>query len=154
MGLFASIATICILGLITLEGLNPTLQAQTEKSAAAFVGLLASQFKIDPKPILGLVPLLRFVALSALAAFFLRVHYFVLVAYLLFTRGTQLLAHQKTAFAAITQKGVVDGINSSVPDVTYILSTIGTIALLLHNLFYSGSKKCVTTHKDNKTKGK
>ena len=154
MGLFASIATICILGLITLEGLNPTLQAQTEKSAAAFVGLLASQFKIDPKPILGLVPLLRFVALSALAAFFLRVHYFVLVAYLLFTRGTQLLAHQKTAFAAITQKGVVDGINSSVPDVTYILSTIGLIALLLHNLFCSGSKKCATTHKDTKTKGK
>ena len=154
MGLFSSIATICILGLITLEGLNPTLQAQTEKSAAAFIGILASNFKIDPKPILGLVPLLRFVALSALAAFVLRIHYFVLVAYLVFTRGSQLLAHQKTAFAAITQKGVVDGVNSSIPDVTYVLSTVGTIALLLHNLFCSGSKKQTHAQAATKTKGK
>lgn len=146
MGLFKSIATICVLGLLTVEGLNPTLSAAAEKNAAGFIGHLAAQFKFDAKAILGLLPFLRYIALGAFAALIINLHNLLLVVYIFLTRGLQLQKHFQAVQAAIGSKGAIEGINSSVQDVIYILTTVGTIALLLDHTWSAccSSGKCAT----------
>lgn len=143
MGLFSFITKVCLIALVALEGVNTDLIVQGEKNAAVLLGYLATHFGLNVKSLIAFIPFLRFLAIGSLGALLGSIFNLLPVVYLLFTRANLIQTKTSSILSSITSKGPLEGANASIGDITYVLSSVATIAFFASNIFSCCSKtKC------------
>jgi hypothetical protein len=134
MGVLRFVVAACILGLITLEGLNTTAALEAQKQATDLVVHIGTHFKLNPahlKAVTDNLHYLKFVALSAFAALVIRFHAFFLALYVILTRADQICKKWSPIQKAIAAKGPIEAANSTFSELTYILTNVAIVAYLL-----------------------
>ena len=142
MGLCSFLAVVAVCGIIALEGLNPNLWTEAERGATSFVTLVGSLAKVDVKPIIAQLPLLKYLALSAPLAILMRSHLILVGLYILITRFAQALFKHEAVHKAITSKGFLPGIVSATPEVVYILTSLFFLGFCWSYCCCSSSSSC------------
>lgn len=146
MGVLRFVVAVCVLGVITLEGLNTTAALEAQKGATELVTHLGTRFSLDPKLIKTVVdqlPYLRFVALSALAAILVRYYSVIIALYVLLTRAESLCRHWTPVQKAFLSRSPAEVANTHREDLTFILTVVGTVAwLLTYCCSGCGTKAC------------
>jgi hypothetical protein len=153
MGIFGFATTVCILSLITLQGLNSTAALEAQKHATALVAHVGQQFKVDAKHLKLVVenlPYLKFVALGAFAVFVVRFYAFFLALYVILTQAEPILQRIPIIQKAIVGKGPVDGANEVYSELTYILTNVAIITYLL-SICWSSSRSSKSSQKGTHT---
>lgn len=134
MRLFGFICTVCILALITLQGLNTNAALEAQKQATALVAHAGHAFKIDAKhlkTVVDLLPYLKFIALGAFITLLVRPYAIILALYMILTQGESICQRIPVIQKAIVGKGPVAGANEAYPELTYVLTNVAIIAYLL-----------------------
>lgn len=128
------VVAACVLGLITLEGLNTGAALEAQKNATTLVTHLATRFGVDAKMqkmVIDNLPYLRFIALSAFGVLVLRFHAFFLALYVLLTRAEGVCQRWTPLQKAFLANGAAKAAEAHYDDLRYILTTVGAVAYLL-----------------------
>jgi hypothetical protein len=143
MGLFGFATTVCILSLITLQGLNTTAALEAQKQATALVAHVGHAFKLDAKHLKLVVdnlPYLKFVALGAFSVLAIRFYAFFLALYMIITQAMPIYQRVPAVQKAFLMKGPVAGANDVSDELTYILTNVAIITYLFSICYSSYSR--------------
>lgn len=156
MAVLRFVVAVCILGVITLEGLNTAASLEAQKNATELVTHLGTRFSLDPKIIKTItdnLPYLKFLALSALGALVIRFHAFLIALYVILTRAEGVCKHWTPVQKALQAKPSADTVGSHREDLTYILTFVGVVAYLLSFCCSSCGSAKACAHATEEKKG-